>query len=116
VDHALPPRLADLPARELGHGLVVLEATSLVVRLRGLAHLDGLPPHAGLHFGRCRSIHTFGMRFPLDLIWLDRHGELVRVDEHVPPRRHRSARRARSVLEVGAGRAGAFLDALAATR
>jgi uncharacterized protein len=116
VDHALPPRLADLPARELGNGLVVLEATSPLVRLRGLARLDALPPQTGLHFGRCRAIHTFGMRFALDLIWLDRHGDPVRVDAHVPPRRHRSARGARSVLEVGAGHAGAFLDALAATR
>jgi uncharacterized membrane protein (UPF0127 family) len=108
----LPARLSRLPRRELAGGLVVLEAATALVRLRGLARLDALPPAAGLHFARCRSVHTFGMRFALDLVWLDGDGEVVRVDADVPRRRQRSAhRRARSVLEVGAGRAEAFLAA-----
>jgi uncharacterized membrane protein (UPF0127 family) len=103
--------LSSLPRRELDGGLVVVEAATFVARLRGLAGLPALAPDVGLHFGRCRSIHTFGMRFALDLVWLDAAGTVVRVDADVPPRRQRSARRARSVLEVGAGRAPAFLDA-----
>jgi uncharacterized membrane protein (UPF0127 family) len=111
VEPDLPARLARLPVRELAGGLVVVEATTHLARLRGLAGLDALPPGAGLHLTRCRSVHTLGMRFALDLIWLDGDGALVRVDEGVGRRRHRSARRARSVVEVGAGRAGAFLGA-----
>ena len=49
------------------------------------------------------------MRFALDLIWLDRDGAVVRVDRDVPPRRLRACRAARSVVEVAAGRADAFL-------
>jgi uncharacterized membrane protein (UPF0127 family) len=56
-------------------------------------------------------VHTFGMRFALDLIWLDRTGAVVRVDRDVAPRRLRGCRRARAVLECAAGRADAFLAA-----
>ena len=58
------------------------------------------PTHA-LLLPRCRSVHTFGMRFPLDLIWLDRDGRVLRVDEAVPPWRVRSCRGAAAVLEAG---------------
>ena len=53
------------------------------------------------------------MRFPLDLVWLGTAGEPVRVDRAVPPRRLRTCLAARSVVEVGAGRADALVDALA---
>ncbi|HWI75262.1 MAG TPA: DUF192 domain-containing protein [Baekduia sp.] len=111
MEPAPPPRLARLPARALPGGLTIYEADTPLARLCGLMALDALPPDAGLHLTRCRSVHTLGMRFALDLIWLDAGGALVRVDEHVAPRRHRATRRARSVVEVGAGRAAAFLDA-----
>jgi uncharacterized membrane protein (UPF0127 family) len=39
------------------------------------------------------------MRFALDLVWLDAHGETVRIDRSVPPRRMRLCRAARSVVE-----------------
>jgi uncharacterized protein len=105
------PRLDALPGRELEGGLRVAEARSRAARLRGLAGLERLPRTAGLHIPGCRSVHTFTMRFPLDLIWLDRDGRPVRVDRHVPPRRMKACRRARSVVEVNAGAADAFLEA-----
>ena len=70
-----------------------------------------MPPDAALHIPRCRSVHTFTMRFPLDLIWLDRAGRMVRVDRAVPPRRLKTCVRARSVVEANAGTADAFLAA-----
>lgn len=104
-------RLAGLPRRELGDGRVVAEATTRRVRMLGLARLDDLPAAWGLWFPRCRSVHTFGMRFPLDLIWLGRDGEVVRVDRDLPRRRNATCRGARSVVEVRAGEADAFLAA-----
>lgn len=77
--------------------------------------MASLPSEVGLLLAPCRSVHTFGMRFPLDLIWLDREGRVVRVDARVPPRRLRSCRRARSVLEVGGGCAERFVAAIART-
>ena len=55
--------------------------------MKGLARLDSMPEWVALHIPRCRSVHTFTMRFPLDLIWLDKAGGVVRVDRAVPPRR-----------------------------
>jgi uncharacterized membrane protein (UPF0127 family) len=86
----------------------VVEARGVLVRALGLAGLDALPPGTALHIPRCRSVHTFGMRFALDLIWLDAAGRPLRVDGAVPPRRVRSCRDARSVLEARAGEAGRF--------
>jgi uncharacterized membrane protein (UPF0127 family) len=113
VPPALPARLAALPARALPGGLVVVEAATATARLRGLAWLDAgaLPRSVGLRFARTRSVHTFGMRFPLDLIWLAGDDRVLRVDRAVPRRRHRAAPRARAVVEVHAGRADAFLAA-----
>jgi uncharacterized protein len=78
----------------------IVVARSPLRRLLGLA-LRGRPPGYALLLPRCRSVHTFGMRFPLDLVWLDRDGRPVRVDEAVPPWRVRSCRRAVAVLEAG---------------
>ncbi len=70
-----------------------------------------MPRTSALHIPRCRSVHTFGMRFALDLIWLDRGGRPVRVDRDVAPRRLRTCLAARSVIETNAGEADAFLAA-----
>jgi hypothetical protein len=75
-------------------------AHSLRARLVGLA-LRRRPPDHALLLPRCRSVHTFGMRFPLDLVWLGRDGRPVRVDRAVRPWRVRSCRRAVAVLEAG---------------
>jgi uncharacterized protein len=68
-------------------------------RLIGLAWARS-PRADALLFPRCNSVHTFGMRFPLDLYWLDTDGEIVRVDHGVRPWRIVRCRRARSVVEV----------------
>jgi uncharacterized protein len=75
-----------------------------IVAARGLRRLTGLigrrDRDVALLLPRCRSVHTFGMRFALDLVWLDAAGTVVRIDRGVRPCRLRSCRRARSVLEV----------------
>jgi uncharacterized membrane protein (UPF0127 family) len=71
--------------------------------------MDSMPASVGLELSPCRSIHTFGMRFALDLIWLDGEGRVVRVDVSVPPRRLRTCWRARAVIEVRGGCSGRFL-------
>jgi uncharacterized membrane protein (UPF0127 family) len=68
-------------------------------RLRGLlGHRE--PPPFALLLPRTRSVHTVGMRFALDLHWLDAQGSTVRVDRAVPPWRVRSCRGAAAILEV----------------
>jgi uncharacterized membrane protein (UPF0127 family) len=76
-------------------------------RLLGLARSPAPPARTGLLLTRTRSIHTFGMRFALDLLWLDADGCVVRVDRAVVRRRVAGCREAVAVVEVSAGSAGA---------
>jgi uncharacterized protein len=105
------PRLDALPGRDLPGGLRVARAERRADRMKGLAKLDAMPSGYALHLPRCRSVHTFTMRFPLDLIWLGKDGRPVRVDRAVPPNRMKLCLRARSVVEANAGTADAFLTA-----
>jgi uncharacterized membrane protein (UPF0127 family) len=85
----LPRRLQGLPSRTLEDGLVVHEATSLRARLLGLALLarGALPRGHALLIPDCRSVHTFGMRFPIDVVFLDWDGRALRIERRVGPRR-----------------------------
>lgn len=105
-------RFAGLPRRELPAGRLIIEAQTHRSRRRGLARLDALAAEHALHIPGTPSVHTFGMRFALDLIWLDKHGQVVRVDRDVPPLRLRTCLKARSVIETVAGQADAFLPHL----
>jgi hypothetical protein len=69
-------------------------------RLLGLIGRRSLPAGVALEIPHCRSVHTVGMRFALDLVWLDGERRIVRIDHAVPPWRVRSCRQARSVLEA----------------
>jgi uncharacterized protein len=103
----LPRRLQRLPRGQVAgvDAADVRLADGPLARLLGLAGLRSLPPDAGLLLPRTRSVHTFGMRFALDLLWLDREGRVVRVDRAVGPWRLRTCRDARAVVELPASRA-----------
>ena len=103
-------RLGPLPACDLAGGLRVYDARGMTARRRGLGGLDDLPAERALAL-RCRSVHTFTMRFALDLIWLAGDGTVLRVDRAVPPRRHRGCARARAVVETRAGWADRYIAA-----
>jgi uncharacterized membrane protein (UPF0127 family) len=92
-------------------GVEVVVARSFWARLRGLALRRR--PGAPLLIPRCRSVHTFGMRFPLHLVWLDRHGRVVGLDRSVPPNRLRTGRDAAAVLEVPAVEGSEMILAMA---
>lgn len=86
--------VAELPASD------VRVAADPLARLLGLAGLRALPPGAALLLPRTRSVHTLGMRFALDLYWLDADRRVVRVDRGVRPWRVRGCRAARAVVEL----------------
>jgi len=96
-------RLERLPALVLADRSRVALAAGVGARAIGLAGLRTLPPGTALLIPDCRSVHTFGMRFALDLVWLDRSGNLVAIDQRVPPLRIRTRRRAAAVIEAPAG-------------
>jgi uncharacterized membrane protein (UPF0127 family) len=95
-------RVAALPVRERD-GVTVHVATTHRSRLRGLARLDAVPSGHALELPRTRSVHTFGMRFALDLVWVDAEDAAVRVDRGVPPGRVRTCLAAKSVIEAPSG-------------
>jgi len=73
-------------------------------RLRGLLGSKPLSPGEGLLIMPCKSIHTHFMSFPIDVLYVDGEGEVVGVDQGMPPWRFgRSHRRARFVIELPAG-------------
>lgn len=76
-------------------------------RARGLLDRDGLGPDEALLIRRCRSVHTFGMRFTIDVVLLDAAWRPVAVVPMPPGRLLRPRRRVRHVLEVAAGRGAA---------
>lgn len=93
------PRLERLPrARVLGR--VVPVAVGIRARLLGLAYMDRREAGVGLLIPRCSSVHTFGMRFSLDLVCLDERGAPLAVRRDVGPRRLVSCRGAAGVLEL----------------
>jgi hypothetical protein len=108
----LDDRFAHLERRTPLGGLTLYVAGDRRSRRRGLARLDALPEGHALLLQRCRSVHTIGMRFALDLLWIAADGTLVRLDHAVAPRRLRTCLRAHSVVETAAGEGTRFAAAL----
>jgi uncharacterized protein len=74
-------------------------------RARGLLGFDGLESDHALLLERCRSIHTFGMRFAIDIAFLDRSYRVLAVRRVPPMRVLLPVMRARHVLECAEGAA-----------
>jgi len=80
-------------------------AATLAARMRGLLARPQPAPGSGLLIEWCGSVHTIGMRYPLDLVFLDRTWRVTRVVHGVPPGRWWvwGGWRAACVIEVAAG-------------
>ena len=76
-------------------------------RARGLLGRDGLEPGEGMLIDGAGSIHMLFMRFPIDVVFLDREKKVVGVRHELRPWRVAGARGARATLELPAGAAGA---------
>jgi uncharacterized membrane protein (UPF0127 family) len=72
-------------------------------RLRGLLGRRGLPACTGMLFLNCRSVHTVGMRFGLDVVFLDGSFRAVEVRTVPPGRWWVRCARATHILEAPAG-------------
>lgn len=79
-------------------------ADSFYRSLAGLMGKQSLPLGAGLLLVPCQSIHTMCMRFPIDVVFLDKTGKVLHLIENMKPWRvSRHLTKARSVLELPAG-------------
>jgi len=76
-------------------------------RRKGLLGRERFLPGEGLWIAPCESVHTFFMRFPIDLVYLDRKLEVKKVRHSVGAWRMSACFAAFSVLELPAGTARA---------
>jgi len=72
-------------------------------RNKGLLGRDGLPAGGGLWIVPCEAVHTFGMRFPIDLVYIDRNKIVKKVRSSVPSWRISGCLSAYSIIELPAG-------------
>jgi hypothetical protein len=72
-------------------------------RTRGLLGRRSLEQREGLWIVPCEAVHTFGMKFAIDLVFLDRRNVVRKMRSSVPPWRLSGCLWARSVLELAAG-------------
>jgi uncharacterized protein len=87
-------------AEVLGRSVIV--ASRPRARLLGLALLDRSRAGQGLLIPSCRSVHTFGMRFRIDVFFLNRDGCVLREERAVRPARIVACAGASAVLELPA--------------
>jgi uncharacterized protein len=102
-----------LPAVSLkidGHmtPLRVYEANRFFPRARGLLGGERLGQNEALWIRPCGSVHTIGMRYAIDVIFLDRQQRVVCVRRQVEPLRFARHRHAHSTIELLAGTATAI--------
>jgi uncharacterized membrane protein (UPF0127 family) len=72
-------------------------------RRRGLLGRDGLPRGSALVLTPCNAIHTVGMRFPIDVAFIDRRGRVRRIVRRLRPARISVCLRAKTTIECPAG-------------
>jgi uncharacterized protein len=73
-------------------------------RLFGLLGRARLGPGKGLLLDPCGVIHTFGMRFPIDALFLDKNRRITRIHRNVGPMRMaRGGKGSAMVIEIQSG-------------
>ena len=81
-------------------------ANSIWSRFWGLMWQRSLPQGEALIIDPCNSVHTLFMRFPIDVVFLDNGGRIVKVAEGLKPFRAAVGRGSRWVMEMPSGAAG----------
>jgi len=88
-------------------GTVLAEAADVAdtsaKRRTGLLKHSGLEPGEGLWIAPCESVHSFGMKFSIDVVYLDKGKKVKKVRKEMVPRRLSACLTAYSVLELPVG-------------
>lgn len=85
----------------------VLTAFDSASRRTGLLKHASMPEGTALIIAPCSAVHTFGMRFPIDVAFVARDGRVLKVRHAVGPRRMTAALGAFAVIELAAGQLAA---------
>lgn len=78
-------------------------AGTSAARRRGLLGRSGLPDGTALVITRCNAIHTIGMRFPIDIAFVDSSGCVRKIVRDLPAWRIACSLRASTAIEFAAG-------------
>lgn len=89
-----------LRGRDIGVDVTITETAR--ERMRGLLGRETLATGEALLLKRCGSVHTFGMRFAIDVLFLDRYQRVIAIHHDVPSRRMLFSLRAAQTLEMSA--------------
>ena len=81
----------------------LLVAARPLQRMRGLLGRDSLAQDEGILLRPAGSIHTFFMRFAIDVVFLDRDLAVVGIEPSLAPWRTAGRRGAKSVVELASG-------------
>ena len=83
----------------------VMHATGYFARLRGLLGRT-IDQDSGMLLSPCSAIHTIGMGYPIDALYLDKTLRVLRIDHSIPPGKIMPQQRgAKHVLELPDGSA-----------
>lgn len=80
----------------------VKQTTHALERMRGLLGHPPLQPGEGILIQPCNSVHTLFMRYPIDVIYLDRNNAVLKLVPSLRPFRLSFGAGAVAVLELGA--------------
>ncbi|MCX6590258.1 MAG: DUF192 domain-containing protein [Acidobacteria bacterium] len=75
------------------------------LRRTGLLQHERLEPGDGLWIVPCEAVHTFGMKFEIDVLFLNKKKQVLKIRHSMPRRRMSLLLWAHSVLELPAGTA-----------
>ena len=78
----------------------VSKTSNFFERMRGLLGTSKLNTNEGLLISPCSSVHTFGMRYTIDLIFLDNNWTIVKTVKSLQPWRMAASKSAIMVLEL----------------
>ena len=83
--------------------LTIAVADTFFTRLRGLLGTAALPAQQGLLLRGCDSVHMFGMRYALDIVYLDKDGVILKLVPDLRPWQLSYCRKAKDALELNSG-------------
>ena len=78
-------------------------ANSFFSRLKGLLGTSSLPVGEALLIRPCNSIHMFGMRYSIDVIFADDNGQVLKTVASLEPGRLAKCHDAKQVIELPCG-------------
>ena len=101
--------MAKLRVRNLSKGTTLADRADIAdtskKRKTGLLKHTRLEPGEGLWISPCEAVHTVGMKFPIDVLFLDKKRRVIKIRPEMPRWRFAGALRAHSVLELPSGAA-----------